>query len=208
MAIVLASLDMSFRRRERPFAGAHYFKPDSGDDEDPVKTDLTARLQQRQSQLTAMKTTDTDTKTKARLNAEFGDIARKVPAPVGLVMDATAEATKTSGAALDRAVVKGGLMIDYVRHRIGVTDEKKLSRVNEWAETFSELLQNSNVTSITEAIRVLQQICDDVAPESLRRSRKMRSQDRGRPLRGVRAHTSPVQHPILRASDQPRRGRA
>ena len=76
----------------------------AGVDEEAFQTGLTARLQQRQSQLTAMKTTDTDTKTKARLNAEFGYIARKVPAPVGLVMDATAEATETSGAALDRAV--------------------------------------------------------------------------------------------------------
>jgi hypothetical protein len=85
-----------------------------------------------------------------------------------MVMKSTPQSAQAAGAALDRAVAKVGLMIDYVRHASGVTDQDARERMEDRARTFRELLQKSNVTAIAEATRVLQQIRDDVYPEGVR----------------------------------------
>jgi hypothetical protein len=85
-----------------------------------------------------------------------------------MVMNSSPQSAQAAGAALDRAVAKVGLMIDYVRHASGVTDQDARERMEDRARTFRELLQKSNVTAIAEATRVLQQIRDDVYPEGVR----------------------------------------
>jgi len=98
---------------------------------------------------------------------EFIRITREVPQPADMIRTATPDVVATSAIALDRAATKLQLMVAYVRHRKGVTKTDKRERMDKAEQTFLGLLQNSNVASIDEAALVLQQIRDDIYPDSL-----------------------------------------
>jgi hypothetical protein len=150
---------------EKAIADAAHQLESSAADEAAFQTALATRVTQRQTQVNNLRTGDNET---AKAKAAFQAVADAVPVPVEMVMKSTPQSAQAAGAALDRAVAKVGLMIDYVRHASGVTDQDARERMEDRARTFRELLQKSNVTAIAEATRVLQQIRDDVYPEGVR----------------------------------------
>jgi hypothetical protein len=98
---------------------------------------------------------------------EFKRVTAAVPQPLRSVTEAPDVVPETAARSLDSAATKLALIRDYVRHRNGVTDGAKRDRMNLAERALVELLQNSNIASINETERKLQQIRDDIYPQSL-----------------------------------------